>query len=115
MTPRHRQRRTVSQRPVRSSQQLPQPLVGAGALELAEQRGERCAADRLALLQATEKGTERLRYVARTVEGEPRLEQIGAGVHPLSVYPQPEGIRLRARAEPERRGATLRVHHGAEF
>ena len=61
------------------------------------------------------KGRSGFGHVARAVEGEPRLEQVGGGLHPLPVHAQPEGVWLRAGAEAQRRGATLRVHHGAEF
>src|SRR6185369_14099222 len=76
---------------------------------------ERRAADGLALLQPAEEGAQWLGYVAGTIEGEPRFEQVGAGLHPLAIDPQPKSVRLRAGAEAQRRCATLSVHQGAEF
>ena len=49
------------------------------------------------------KGRSGLGTFPRPVEGQPRLEQVGGGLHPLPVDPEPEGIRLRAGAEAQSR------------
>src|SRR5215468_2648306 len=103
------QSRPVGQRPVGAGQKLPQPLVGTGALELAEQCGYRGAPDGPPLFEPAEEGAQWLGDFAGAIEGEPRLEEVGCGLRPLAIDSQPKGVRLRVGAEAQGRCPPLRI------